>query len=65
MSRRQATIRAELFAQMAAHPEQGPEEWIAHLFEAIAHPLYGRLAAWAVLSGRVNSEGFSRDAIKG
>jgi len=58
MSRHQATIRAELFAKMAAHPEQGPEEWIAHLFEAIAHPLYGRLAAWAVLSGRVDSEGF-------
>lgn len=58
MSRHQASIRAELFAKMAAHPEQGPREWIAHFFEAIAHPLYGRLAAWAVLSGRVDDEGF-------
>lgn len=58
MAAHQASIRAELFARMAAHPDAGPTEWIDHVFAAIGHPLYGRLAAWAVLSGRIDSESF-------
>ncbi len=58
MSWHQARIRSALFARMAASPEAGPEQWIEYVFEAIGDPLYGRLAAWAVLSGRVNAEGF-------
>lgn len=58
MSAHQASIRAELFARMAEHPDEGPEAWIEHGFEAMAHPLYGRLSVWAVMSGRTSSAGF-------
>ena len=58
MASHQQATRADLFARMAASPDEGPEGWIEHAFLAIAHPLYGRLAAWAVLSGRLDSEGF-------
>jgi AcrR family transcriptional regulator len=58
MAAHQAEIRAELLARMAASPDDGPAEWIDHVFSAIAHPLYGRLAAWSVLSGRIDSESF-------
>ena len=58
MAAHQAEIRADLFARMAASPDAGPAEWIDHVFSAIAHPLYGRLAAWSVLSGRIDSESF-------
>jgi AcrR family transcriptional regulator len=58
MSSHQQTMRAELFARMAASPEEGPAAWIEHCFAAIAHPRYGKLAAWAVLSGRLDREGF-------
>jgi TetR/AcrR family transcriptional regulator, repressor for neighboring sulfatase len=58
MSWHQASIRNALFARMAAHPEAGPDEWLVLLFEAVSQPMYGRLAAWAVLTGRIDSEGF-------
>lgn len=58
MSAYQTTVRAELFARIAASPDEDPEAWLEHTFTAVAHPLYGRLVAWAVLSGRLQSEGF-------
>lgn len=58
MAAHQASIRAELFARMQEHPDEGPEAWIEHGFAAMAHPLYGRLSVWAVMSGRTSSAGF-------
>jgi AcrR family transcriptional regulator len=58
MSAYQQSVRTELFARIAASPDEDPEAWLEHTFSAVAHPLYGRLVAWAVLTGRLRSEGF-------
>jgi TetR/AcrR family transcriptional regulator, repressor for neighboring sulfatase len=51
-------LRAALLRQMAASASEGPDAWIEQLFAAIAQPLYGRLAGWALLSGRMNRDDF-------
>ncbi len=58
LARHQATMRAELLERLAARPDEGPEAWIEHAFAAMAHPLYGRLSVWAVMSGRADAAGF-------
>lgn len=58
MARHQAAMRAELLLRIAARPDEGPEAWIEHGFAAMAHPLYGRLSVWAVMSGRTDAAGF-------
>jgi TetR/AcrR family transcriptional regulator, repressor for neighboring sulfatase len=51
-------IRRELLARMSEASEVGPRAWIDQLFAALGHPLYGRLSAWAMLSGRFDREDF-------
>lgn len=56
---KQATaLRQKLLEQMAASSAEGPDAWIEALFSAISQPLYGRLAGWALLSGRLDRDDF-------
>jgi AcrR family transcriptional regulator len=50
--------RAEMLQRIAEVGLAGPREWIDMLFDQLAHPLSGRLVAWAILSGRMDSEDF-------
>ena len=50
-------LRAD-FLDRFAEDGGGPEAWVEHLFGSLAHPLYGRLLLWALLSGRVDSQDF-------
>lgn len=53
------TTRAEMLQRIVgAGMAGGPAEWIDMCFEQLAHPLSGRLVAWAILSGRMDSEDF-------
>lgn len=59
-------VERELLARIAgtgtspqgAAAADGPEAWVERFFEALADPLYGRLAVWAIMSGRVDSRDF-------
>jgi len=51
-------LRYDLIRRMMTADDEGPEAWIEQLFEAIGNPLYGRLIAWAILSGRLEHEDF-------
>ncbi|UJR86562.1 TetR/AcrR family transcriptional regulator [Sandaracinus amylolyticus] len=50
--------RAEMLQRIADVAHAGPAEWVEMCFEQVAHPLSGRLVAWAILSGRMDSEDF-------
>lgn len=50
--------RAEMLQRIADVAHAGPAEWVRMCFEQLAHPLSGRLVAWAILSGRMDSEDF-------
>lgn len=52
------STRAELLQRIADVAHAGPAEWLEMLFDQLAHPLSGRLVAWAILSGRMDSEDF-------
>lgn len=51
-------LRAEMLQRIADVAHAGPAEWVETCFEQLAHPLSGRLVAWAILSGRMDSEDF-------
>jgi AcrR family transcriptional regulator len=54
-----AEVERELLARiMSGGDGEGPEAWIEKFFEALAHPLYGKLAVWSILSGRVQRKDF-------
>jgi TetR/AcrR family transcriptional regulator, repressor for neighboring sulfatase len=53
-----ATTRLEMLRRIADVAHAGPAEWVDACFEQLAHPLSGRLVAWAILSGRIESEEF-------
>ncbi|AKF09993.1 TetR/AcrR family transcriptional regulator [Sandaracinus amylolyticus] len=50
--------RVETLQRIADVAHAGPAEWVEMCFEQLAHPLSGRLLAWAILSGRMDSEDF-------
>lgn len=50
--------RAETIARIVEIASDGPRAWIEHAAEQISHPVYGRLAAWALLSGRIDADDF-------
>jgi AcrR family transcriptional regulator len=50
--------RAEILARIGDLSQSGLAEWIDLLFDHVAHPRTGRLLAWAILSGRLDSEDF-------
>lgn len=50
--------RAETIARIADVMHAGPKEWVDLCFEQLAHPLSGRLIAWAILSGRMDDDDF-------
>jgi AcrR family transcriptional regulator len=58
LARHLADNRADLIARLASSTDQGPEAWVAHCFATMGTPMYGRLLAWALLSGRLDSEDF-------
>lgn len=45
--------RTELLARIGAAGDEGPHAWIEQVFQGIGDPSYGRLVAWALLSGRL------------
>jgi TetR/AcrR family transcriptional regulator, repressor for neighboring sulfatase len=51
-------VRAETIARIAELSSGGPRAWIEHASKQLNHPLYGRLVAWALLSGRMNQDDF-------
>lgn len=51
-------VRQRLFDQISTADTLSAENLIAAFFEVIEDPLYGRLAAWAILSGRFQSRDF-------
>jgi AcrR family transcriptional regulator len=50
--------RAEIIQEIGDLTRSGPAEWIQLSFDHLAHPLTGRLLAWAILTGRLDSEDF-------
>jgi AcrR family transcriptional regulator len=51
-------VRAETIARIAELSSGGPRAWIEHASTQLNHPLYGRLVAWALLSGRMDQHDF-------
>jgi TetR/AcrR family transcriptional regulator, repressor for neighboring sulfatase len=51
-------VQRELLAHVTSDPNATPEDWIEHFFEAIGDTLYGRLAVWALISGRADRPEF-------
>jgi AcrR family transcriptional regulator len=58
LEKQASRLRETLLRQMATSSQDGPDAWIAQVFSAIASPLYGRLAGWALLSGRLERDDF-------
>jgi AcrR family transcriptional regulator len=58
LEKQSTALRETLLKQMAASSGEGPDAWIEALFSAISQPLYGRLAGWALLSGRLDRDDF-------
>jgi AcrR family transcriptional regulator len=52
LEERSRALRDTLVRNMSSAGEGGIREGLSILFEALRDPLYGRLAAWAILSGR-------------
>ena len=50
--------RSEMLQRIADVAHAGPAEWLRMCFEQLAHPLSGRLVAWAILSGRMDESDF-------
>lgn len=53
-----ASTRAEIFERITELAGGGPAAWIELAAEQLGDPVYGRLAAWALLSGRVDQFDF-------
>jgi len=51
-------VRAETIARIAELSSGGPRAWIEHASAQLNRPLYGRLVAWALLSGRMDQDDF-------
>jgi len=50
--------RGELLGRVSARAAEGPGAWIAEAASYLADPVYGRLALWAMLSGRAEQADF-------
>ena len=50
--------RAALLERIVAHPEDGPRVWMKLFFEWISRPPTARMFAWALVTGRVESDDF-------
>ena len=50
--------RADTIARIAEIASGGPRAWVEHAGRQLEHPVYGRLAAWAMLSGRAFADDF-------
>ncbi len=53
-----ATTRARTLERVTEIAGGGPADWIELVADQLEDPLYGRLAAWALLSGRVDQQDF-------
>ncbi len=51
-------VRAETIARIVELSSGGPRAWIQHASVQLNRPLYGRLIAWALLSGRMDQDDF-------
>ena len=60
-----AIARGRVLERLATGAEFTAEQWVQEFFRIIDDPLYGRLIAWAVLSGRFTSEDFFSRKQKG
>lgn len=52
------SVREGFLARIDDLSTTGPEAILEYYFEALGNPLYGRLAAWALLSGRLQAADF-------
>lgn len=52
------TRREQLMSRIGSAGDDGPYAWIEHAFAGISDPSYGRLAAWAMLTGRLGESGY-------
>jgi len=52
------SIRAGFLSRLPELSEAGPESILDYYFGALTDPAYGRLAVWALLSGRLDAEDF-------
>jgi AcrR family transcriptional regulator len=58
LQRHMLATRAQTIRRIADLAHGGPREWVDMTFEQLAHPLSARLVAWAILSGRIQSDDF-------
>ncbi len=59
------SIRQGFLDRIADLEGAGPEAMLEYYFDALGNPLYGRLAAWALLSGRLEEADFFPRRSKG